>query len=155
MIKRRTKVLLTIAILMQSSSYFLPFPDSMNGYVFFKKGVEAFFKDGIGSENWYAFYAFFAPILSFPILLLGLLKSFSSSIMKRLQATLFIFLLSPVLLSIMLVLSRSNILSPNCLGYILWAISFCVMYGILFFKKSEQDEIGTDDLNRHLIEDEI
>ncbi|MBL4650220.1 MAG: hypothetical protein JKY03_10845 [Aureispira sp.] len=133
--KRETKVLLIVAIFMQICSCFLPFMRNINGYQFFGEGIEALFNQGINTHNWYTFYAFFAPILSFPILLIGLFKPFSSLIMKVLKVGLFIFLLCPVLLSVVLIGLDFSIFIFTMVGYLFWVVSFCLMYGLFFFRK--------------------
>lgn len=147
--KRRTKALLILAILMQISSYFAPFLHANYGYQFFEEGVEAFFSQGIQTNSWYEFYAFFAPILSFPILLIALFKPFPKAMGIALKLGLGLTLLCPVLLSIILVSSKYR-----TLGYVFWTVSFCLMYSLLFFKKENKETVDVDDLNRHLIENE-
>ncbi|CAA6828702.1 MAG: Unknown protein [uncultured Aureispira sp.] len=148
--KRRTKVLLILAIFIQICSYFLPFLGSSYGYQFFKKGIAAFLSQGIQAHNWYAFYAFFAPIFSFPILLMGLFKPFSSSMRMALKLGLGGSLLCPVLLSVCLVFPEFN-----SIGYLFWGASVCFMYGLFLFKKALKIEVDVDDLNKHLIENEL
>lgn len=153
--KRETKVLLIVAIIMQICSYFLPFMRNINGYQFFGEGIEALLNQGINTQNWYRFYVFFAPILSFPILLIGLFKSFSSLIIKVLKVGLFIFLLCPVLLSVVLIGLDFNIFIFKMVGYLFWVVSFCLMYGLFFFENRLKENMDMDDLNNHLIEDEM
>jgi hypothetical protein len=152
--KRQTKVLLGAAIFMQICSYFLPFMTNRSGYDFFAEGVSTLFDKGIRTYNWYMFYAFFTPLLSVPILLIGLFKSLNSFRMKVFKMGLFISLLIPVLLSVVLALSETSFFGISFLGYSCWVVSLCLMYGVIFFKKEVKENGNIDDLSNHLIEDE-
>jgi hypothetical protein len=125
---------------------------NLNGYQFLGEGVDAFLNQGIQYYNWYMFYVFFAPILSLPIMLICLFKPFISLIMK---VSLFIFSLCPVLLSVVLLGLDFNIFRFNMVGYLFWVASFCLMYGMFLFKDRLKENMDMDDLNNHLIEDEI
>jgi hypothetical protein len=147
--KRRTKALLILAILMQIFSYFLPFLNVSYGHQLFQDGIESFFNYGIQTRNRYMFYAFFAPIFSFPILLIALFKPFPKAMKIALNLVLGLTVLFPALFSVFLVWPNFN-----TLGHVFWVVSFCFMYGLLFFKKEKKEKVDEDDLNHHLIENE-
>lgn len=151
--KRRTKVLLTIAVVLQISSYFLPFIITISGWLFFIEILYTFPINGLEWLDMTLFYAFISPLLSLPILLIGILKQFSNKTVIVLKVALFIFLLCPVLFSVVLVLEGRGEYGLDFLGYGFWVLSFCLMYVAFFF--DNRIELQKDDLSNHLIEDEM
>lgn len=153
--KIQSNILLSIAVFLQISSYFMPFLSQKNGWGFFEMGIKALASEGIQGSNWYMFYAFFSPLLSFPVLLAAMSKYAVNRKLSFLKIVLFFFLFCPVVLSLGLVLIRQGLYrEKTLLGYLAWSMSFMLMYSVFFFKGNEKGENSGNDLMEHLIEEE-
>lgn len=153
--KKQSNILLLIAVFLQIGSYFMPFLSEGSGWKFFGLGVDAFFREGVQQSNWHAFYAFFSPLLSLPILWVGMSKYVIGVKLSWLKVLLFFFLFCPVLLSLGLVFARQdNFGGGELLGYFVWMLSLFLMYILFFFNRKQYLEDSNGDLMNHLIEEE-
>lgn len=152
--KKQERLILIIGILMQLLSYFMPFVREDFGYEFFGRGIDALFREGIQSDNWYLFFAFFSPIIFTPILLLFYYRNVSTGMLKFLRGFFLLVLIVPVIGTIALIMIRRNgIWNEGIIGYITWALSFLLLYTAFFLSGNQQ--LNEEDLiTRHLINDE-
>ncbi|BDS13614.1 hypothetical protein [Aureispira anguillae] len=151
--KKQTRLVLVIAILLQIMSYFMPFLMRDTGYYFFSKGVDALFNDGIRWDNWHLYFAFFSPIIFFPIALILSSKTLSIRATKVWRGILFVFFVIPVFVTVGLVIERGVDLDERgLLGYLMWSVSILSVYVVFWY--NGQDKITEEDaITKHLIDD--
>jgi len=126
---KTTEIIFTIAILMHLFSYGAPFIREEFGLYFFIEGIEALIDGNIDYGNFNVFFAFFAPILSLPFLLVAAWKAKNPKSPRISYGLFFFFEVFPVLLSFYTIINRGGP-TDGYLGYGLWAISLLLLYWV-------------------------
>jgi len=141
------------AIILHLISYLLPFLDNDFGYEFFNKALYAFSRQRISDNDMPIFFAFVSPIIALPFLSWAC-KREAIAVRWKLEFSLFtIFLFLPVLATAFLVFVKSGALRMDIIGYVIWLISFALLF-IIYIQKLRRIKNQDEDISRHLIEND-
>lgn len=150
---QRNTNLFRLAIILHLISYILPFLDNDIGYEFFGKGLDAFFRQRIRNDEWILLFAFFSPIIAFPFLSWACFREAIAARWK-LEFSLFaLFLFLPALMTVFFVVNKPGTLRDNFIGYVIWLISFALLF-IIYILKLRKAKNQDEDISRHLIEND-